>query len=1002
MAVRTRFVFLMLAVLACSTAVALAQQNTGDPLIDKRDNPTGRAEFERMKRADPATGQIPEGIRARELEFVARIPSREALSVRAHGEKGGPSLAASTIVWNERGPVNQGGRTRAIAADMDNEDVFLAGGISGGMWRSEDAGQTWVRVTEIDQLHSVTCLVQDPRPGARNVWYYGTGEFRANSANLSGDGIFKSVNGGKTWTQLESTSLNTPQSRDQMFDNVHRIVVDPSNLNQDEVYAACFGGIVRSTDGGESWDVVLGNFENTATYTDIDITSTGVLYATISSNGRNTEGIWRSEDGVNWVDITPQNFPTSYNKISVGIAPSNQNLVYFFGQTSGKGKNNHSLWVYQHGMGWEDRSQGLPGNVETYSSYCIVVRVKPDDEDMVFLGNVQCHRSTDGFRDSNNVPSHMGSGQHADQHEYFFFPSDPNRMLAGHDGGISLTQNADANRVTWESLNTGYVTTQFYSVAIDPVLEGSQTVIGGTQDNGTWFVNEEENLTEWRKIYGADGGFCAISDSGTDYYTSYQNGQMFRSQFTETGTRTSWTRIDPEGGSSYMFIHPFTLDQADTRIMYLPEGRNLWRNSNLTEIDLDRRGTKKDTNWEKLTNAQIPNNSGSISAVGTSRRNPVHRLYYGTSRGEVYRVDNANVGQPESENITEGSFPTGSVSCIAVDPYDGDKVIAVISNYNTHSLFYSENGGETWDIIGGNLEENANGTGNGPSVNWVAILPVEDNRVYFVGTTAGLYSTTFLNGMNTEWVQEGASTIGNVVVDMVQARESDGFVAVGTHGRGVYTANVLQSLIEATLTIEPISINFGDVEVSTTKLDTVTITNNSSSAREIRGSLGELASPFSVFSSDLDLQLAPGQSRQVVVQFTPEEVGGVSEPLQVRHDGTEPSPQFAIWLVGRGIPKSTTGVLAQEESPNVLPTLTSYPNPFQKSVGLRFTLQARDHVTIKALTANGVEVATLQDKVLEAGEHELKWNADNLASGVYYVRLQIGTAHTTTRVVLER
>ena len=564
--------------------------------------------------------------------------------------------------------------------------------------------------------------------------------------------------------------------------------------------------------------------------------------------------------------------------------------------------------MYEHGNGWENRTSGLLSNVETYSSYCLVIRVKPDNEDVVFLGNVRCQRSTDGFRDSANVSTQMGSGQHADQHEYIFFPSDPDAMLAGHDGGVSITRNNIANRISWQSLNNGYVTTQFYSIAIDPVLEGSQTIIGGTQDNGTWFLNSDENFADWRKIYGADGGYSAISDSGTDFYTSYQNGRIFRSKFSENGTRQGWTRIDPEGGSSYLFIHPYTLDLADSRIMYLPEGRNLWRNSNLTEIELDNKSSKKTTNWEKLENAQLPGNSGIISAVSTSRRNPAHRLYYGTSRGEVYRVDEAHGEAPESQNITGEDFPTSYVNSIVVDPYDADKVLVAISSYNVHSLFYTVDGGETWEPVGGNLEEQANGRGNGPSVSWVAILPVENTRMYFAGTTTGLYSTTFLNGMETEWLQEGAGTIGNVVVDMVAARESDGFVAVGTHGRGIYSANVLQALVQASLSVSPISINFGDVELGSFKQDTVVITNNPSSAREIQGSIGELNPPFSVLSKQTDMRLAPGASQQVVVRYTPEELGTASEPLLVLHDGTEPQPSFAVWVLGKGIPKSTTSV----------------------------------------------------------------------------------------------
>ena len=159
--------------------------------------------------------------------------------------------------WSVRGPSNVGGRTRALARDVDNPDLLLAGGVTGGMWRSSDGGNLWSRTTTPEQLPSVTCIVQDTRPGHHNVWYYGTGELRTNSTRFggalySGDGIFKSIDGGKSWTQLPATVSNTPQLLDQPFDYVWKIVIDQSNSNTDVLLAATYGGIMRSTDGGAS------------------------------------------------------------------------------------------------------------------------------------------------------------------------------------------------------------------------------------------------------------------------------------------------------------------------------------------------------------------------------------------------------------------------------------------------------------------------------------------------------------------------------------------------------------------------------------------------------------------------------------------------------------------------------------------------------------------------------------------------------------------------------
>jgi hypothetical protein len=175
------------------------------------------------------------------------------------------------------------------------------------------------------------------------------------------------------------------------------------------------------------------------------------------------------------------------------------------------------------------------------------------------------------------------------------------------------------------------------------------------------------------------------------------------------------------------------------------------------------------------------------------------RLYYATLRStgngvlesQVFRLDDAHTGDPVPRDVTGPGFPQGAyVSCIAADPSDPDRLLVVFSNYTVRSLFFSADGGATWSAVGGNLEGRPDGTGDGPSVRWAEIVPRADATVYFVGTSTGLYATTQLAGDATAWAQEGAATIGNVVVDMIDARPLDGFVAAGTHGRGVFSAVV--------------------------------------------------------------------------------------------------------------------------------------------------------------------------------------------------------------------
>jgi hypothetical protein len=174
---------------------------------------------------------------------------------------------------------------------------------------------------------------------------------------------------------------------------------------------------------------------------------------------------------------------------------------------------------------------------------------------------------------------------------------------------------------------------------------------------------------------------------------------------------------------------------------------------------------------------------------------PAHVLYYGTDKRRVYKVVNANTGQPTRQDITAVTVPTifpanGYVNCIAVDPLDANKVLVVFSNYSVMSLFYTEDGGTTWTKAGGNLEQNVAGSGNGPSCRWASFMHVTDGTLVFVATSTGLYATNFIDGMNTVWTQQSPNGIGNAVCDMVITRPSDGLVVVATHGNGVYTTNI--------------------------------------------------------------------------------------------------------------------------------------------------------------------------------------------------------------------
>ncbi len=782
-----------------------------------------RNNYELAMLRDPE-GKIPAHIREKELAFAATLPHADAAS---------PLYANKATVagWQPRGPWNVGGRTRALGIDVNNENILVAGSCSGGMWRSTDQGQTWTNTNPMNKCQSVSCLAQDTRAGHTNTWYYGSGEAYGASAGATGayylgNGIYKSTDNGLTWSVLPSTTSATLVGFDLWSDINWNIAVNTAVAAQDVVYSASYGGIYKSLDGGGTWVLAKGTASGGSYFTDVAISKTGIIYASLSSDGPQ-RGLYRSVDGITFTNITPATFPTTYNRIKIGICPDDERQVYFVGNTPGFGTPDtnfqgdvewNSVWKYNYisgdgsgaGGNWRDLSPNMPttgglfDKYQTQGSYDVVVKVKPGDSNTVFLGGTNLYRSTSGFKDNTHTKFiggykegatlpvvDMYTNHHPDQHEVLFFPSNANKMLSSNDGGIFLTDDNTAATVSWTSLNNGYLSTMFYSCAIDHATT-SDIIIGGAQDNGSWYTNSANLTTPWVTPRGGDGSYCAIADNQAAYYFSIQNGKMMRAQLDAAGTVTNFARIDPVGGKGYLFINPYIIDPNDNNIMYLAGGKFLWRNNNLAGIPYASNWDSISTNWVQFPDS-VPTANATITALAASKT-PANRLYYGTSAKRLYRVDNANTGTPTATDITStaaGLFPTsGYVSCIAVDPTNADNIIVAYSNYGVYSMFHSADGGSNWERISGNLEDNITGAGNGPSVRWVSIIPVNGGTVYLAGTSTGLYAATELIGHGTYWTQQAITEIGYSVVDMIDYRSTDGLVVVATHSHGIFSTHI--------------------------------------------------------------------------------------------------------------------------------------------------------------------------------------------------------------------
>lgn len=756
---------LIFCTVAAAAMVLVARQ--GSVLRDERqaylERRVQKAEFgalarswDHMRFRDPSTDEIPLTVKADEASLAASF----TLTTSA-------AQSASSVTWVSRGPFDVGGRTRDIAVDVSDEQVLLAASVTGGIWRSSDQGESWTPVLRPEQLHTVVSLAQDTRPGWTHVWYAGTGE-RIGSGHGVGNGIYKSVDGGLTWELLPSTT-GRPE-----FAFVTAVATDPTNTTQPEVYAATDEGVYRSTNGGLTWSLVLPG----ALGVSLDVAANGAVYAGYGfGRGASIDAaLFRSPDGLTWTRITPAGWPTITPDLRIAASPSNPNEVHFFTEHEFACR----LWKYTYLSGngsgaggiWRDRSAELPWYLGTFSGYCMALAIRPDDAEGVFVGGQLLTRY------SPNAGLILGIGSpapHPDTHALAFLPSNPAVTFVATDGGVYRAENG---LFQFRPLNSGYVTTQFYGAGLNPRAIGDDAIVGGTQDNWSYYAASGDSArTVLGSTYGSDGGFATILPDGNHILVETHGGSVVRRNI-HTGAEQQVNPFLATG--SILFINPYVVDPVSGWTMYYPAGGWLWRT-----LDV------RNPNWTRLDGTQV--SEWAISALAVSTAAPAHRVYYGNTLGQIVRVDDATGPNPVAIDITPsgGATINSYVSSISVDPEHGDRVLVTVSNYNVKSIFWSGDAGATWQEVGGNLDAATGQTPGfqGPAVLASAILPRPDgSRLYFAGTSMGLFTTTSLQGASTMWTPESPDVIGNMEVNQVAVRAADGFVVVATHGAGMYSA----------------------------------------------------------------------------------------------------------------------------------------------------------------------------------------------------------------------
>lgn len=653
----------------------------------------------------------------------------------------------------EIGPFNVGGRVRAFTVNWADTDHLMAAGVSGGMWQSFDRGASWSPVNDDASNLSITFMTQSPFDPA--VMYYCTGESTGNSAGIPGDGLYKSVDTGKTFTQL-------PASDTSVFDYSWRVV--HSLVDSHTIYVGTRShGLWRSTDAGQSFEQIR-YFGNRA-INDIEVFRDSTMLITVDNLG-----IFRSPDGdTNSFDRLFGGLPlTNYGRIELAYCDSFPAYVYAaYENDQGNGLEGFYRST-DTGTTWQSVANPDDEYGFNFPWYCLTVAVHPQDTNFVLAGSVGLGYTRNGGTTWREVEY-----SHADHHILQFNPDNLNEFYDGNDGGM-YRYNTQTMELAVEDLNDGLNITQFYTGAFFPE---TTRMYGGTQDNGTQATKNARPAFD--HIFGGDGSFTQVNQQIPDItYISWQRGNIYRADDSYLDFPSFYrigNEMDADGDNRIddgaWFINPFDISPWDGEDIFFVTRLRLWKSE------------YGGSYWEPATNV-LGGLDDDPYCVGVSNAaNPT--VYVGGEGAILYRQDSVFFAQPGDEVNLSSSVPDSVtddfIVNITVHPQFDSIIYVSFSNFAPRPRLYKVTAANTsvpvWHDISSNLPE-------GVPVNWAQVSPINDS-VIVAATDYGLYIT---EDEGQTWLKE--ESIPDVSIHMIRLRHSDGKLFIFTHGRGIWTAQL--------------------------------------------------------------------------------------------------------------------------------------------------------------------------------------------------------------------
>lgn len=637
--------------------------------------------------------------------------------------------------WTSEGPnttssgYNGLGRVNSFAIDPSNVNVLYVGSAGGGIWKSTNGGTSWTAKSEAIGAMGVSSILIDPQN--TNIIYIATGD--GDGSDNYSVGVLKSTNGGDTWN---TTGLNWGQNNTR---KIRKLIFDP--FNSSTIFAVASNGIHRSIDAGVSWIVT----SSAGSFYDIEYTienGLAIYFACINNK------VYKSIDnGVNWVIV--KTF-TDTNRLALATSAASSSYIYILASLSAnsglqgvhRSTDNGVTWALQSSTPNILNSSSNGSGTGGQGWYDLVICASPVDPEIIHIGGVNHWKSINGGVNW-TLKSHWIGGPvtvHADKHYLEYHGS---TIWEGNDGGIYRSTNGGDS---WTDRSNGLIIGQIYRI---DVSQSDAKLIIGLQDNGT---KARSTAGVWANSVGGDGMLCRIApDTSNHMYAAIQNGELRRS----LNGGSSWTDIQNfiPGAPAGAWITPYVIDHQNTSRIYAGF-KKVYTSNN------------RGNTWDSLSASWGSNIT--ILEVASSNSNII---YAGTNTDVRYTLD----GGLTWVNVIE---PNSRIEDLIINPNDPSILYATCSNYTSNAKVYkSTNRGATWVNISNNSLPN---------------LPANCIKYYnngrnglFVGMDIGLY---FLDDDESTW-QLSSVGLPNVAIFDIAIKKS-GKIALATYGRGAWQGDL--------------------------------------------------------------------------------------------------------------------------------------------------------------------------------------------------------------------